>query len=132
MDEINKQVVTEQDELGNNKTYVVTTKTKGFWDDFLVSKTNQIILSLISIIDLLIFIRFMLLLLGANRVAIVNFIISLTEIFVFPFKGIFPSAAIETGYFEVASIIAIVMWLVFGFILITLISLFSRKTDETV
>lgn len=107
-----------------------TTTSAGRMNDFFVLKTNQVIFTIIGIIDLLILIRFFLLLLGANRVGVVTFIINLTDIFVAPAAGIFPSQVVEGSYFEPASIVAIIMWLVIGFIIGAIVSLLSTSTES--
>lgn len=107
-----------------------TTITRTSLQDFFVSKTNQVIFAIVAIIDLLILLRFVFLLLGANQVGFVTLIMNLTEIFVAPAKGIFPSTSVPGGYFEVASIVAIVMWLIFAYIVSLIISLFSSHTEE--
>lgn len=132
MEEVNKTTVTKQDPFGNTASQTVTTRTSNFMGDFFVSKTNQVMFSIISIIDLLILIRFTLLMFGANRVDLVNFILNLTEVFVAPFRGIFPSQSIEGSYFEAASIVAIIMWTILGFIIATIINMFSTSTESPV
>jgi hypothetical protein len=97
--------------------------------DFFAAKTNQIIFSLAIIIDLLILLRLLFLLAGANRVGIVSFILNITEVFVAPFRGIFPSPSVEGAYFEVASIVAMIMYLVFAYILGLVINMFSSSTE---
>ncbi len=98
--------------------------------NFFVSKTNQVIFAFISIIDLLILLRFVFILFGANQVGILSFLIGLTDFFVGPFKGIFPSqAAYGAGYIEVPSILAIIVITIFGFILGTIIELFTNETE---
>jgi len=99
--------------------------------DFFVSKTNQIIFTFIGIIDLLLMLRIAFLLLGANRVGFVNFILNLTQIFVAPFVGIFPAPVSGASYFDVAALVAIIVYLVFGAIIGVLLDLFSSKTDPT-
>jgi hypothetical protein len=100
--------------------------------EFMVSKTNQVIFAFIGIIALLLLLRFTFLLLGANQVGIVSFILVLTEIFIAPFRGIFPSPSSGEAYFDTASLVAIVIYFVFGFILATIINLFSSRTDREV
>lgn len=100
-------------------------------EDFFVSKVNQVIFGLVSIINVLILFRFILLLLGANQTGFVSFLISLTNFFVVPFQGIFPSTVVETGYFEVASILAIVAWYILAVIFAVIVGFFSTKTEET-
>lgn len=114
-----------------SKSNVVSTK-RGNVEDFFIDKTNQIIYTLVAILNLFIFLRFIFLLLGANRVGFVTFILNLTNIFVAPAQGIFPSQALEGGYFEAASLVAILMWLILATILAVVIKLFSSKTEQVV
>ncbi len=114
-----------------SKSNVVTSK-RGNVEDFFINKTNQIIYTFVAILNLFIFIRFMFLLLGANQVGFVTFILNLTNIFVAPARGIFPSQVVEGGYFEAASLVAIVMWLILATILAVVINLFSSKTEQVV
>lgn len=100
--------------------------------EFYVSKTNQVIFAVIAIINLLILLRFVFLLFGANRVGIVSSLISFTNIFVSPFQGIFPAPTSGEAYFETASILAILIWTVIGFILSTIVKMFSTRTPEAV
>jgi hypothetical protein len=107
---------------------VVTSTTP--YSEFFVSKTNQVIFAFIAIIDLLLLMRFIFLLLGANRVGIVNFILLVTQVFVAPFIGIFPSPTSGASYFDIASLVAILVYVIFGYIIAMLISLFSARTTE--
>lgn len=129
-------VVKETTSVDSTPTGSTQTKTfvskKVLGSDFFVSKTNQAIFSIVGIIDILILIRFFMLLLGAARTGFVELIIQLTEIFVLPFKGIFPSPNISTGYFETASVIAIFMWIVIAWVISLIVGLFSTKTTSEV
>lgn len=106
-----------------------TVTTKGSFSDFFVSKTNQVIFSIIGIISLLLVLRIIFLLLGANQVGVVSFIISITQLFVAPFAGIFPSPSAGSAYLDVSAIVGIIMYFVLGVILGIIIDLFSRKTE---
>ncbi len=114
-----------------SKSNVVSTK-RGNVEDFFIDKTNQIIYTFVAILNLFIFLRFIFLLLGANNVGFVTFILNLTNIFVAPASGIFPSQVVQGGYFEAASLVAIVMWLILATILAVVIKLFSSKTEQVV
>lgn len=98
--------------------------------EYSLAKLNQVIWALISIIELFLVLRFMFLLTGANNVGFAAFIYNLTNIFVAPFRGIFASPAYGQTYFDTAAILAMVMWLVIGFVLTTIIRLFSTRTTE--
>jgi len=120
-----------QTPTGRIQTQTQTQTKKGSpLSDFVVSKTNQIIFTFIGIIDLLLLLRVIFLLLGANRVGIVDFILSITRIFVAPFTGIFHSPSSGDSYLDVASIVAMIIYLVFGIILGVIVDLFSNKTEK--
>lgn len=106
-----------------------TITSRGSFSEFFVSKTNQVIFSIIGIISLLLVLRIVFLLLGANQVGVVSFIISITQLFVAPFAGIFPSPSAGSSYLDVSAILAIVMYFVLGVILGIIIDLFSKKTE---
>lgn len=129
MDEVSRTTVTRQDSLGNAAQQTVTVKRHGFLNDLLVSKFNQVVFTIVSIINLLILVRFTLLLLGANRTGFVNDILTLTNVFVAPFMGIFPSVAVEGSYFEMASVVAMIIWLVLAVVVSLLVNIFSSDTE---
>jgi hypothetical protein len=131
-DSVSTTTVSNADPVTGTRATRTTTTRSSALGDFFVSKTNQVIFSVVAIIDLLITLRLFFLLLGANRVGLVNFILNLTEIFVAPARGIFPSPSTGTGgYLEAASIVSLVMWIVFGYILSLIISLFSTRDEDT-
>jgi len=129
---VKKVTVTQQDptlvQAGNVQTETVTRNSPPF-SDFFVSKTNQVIFAIIGIIDLLLLLRVVFFLLGANQVGIVSFIINLTQVFVAPFAGIFSSPSSGSSFIDVASILAIIIYIVLGIILGEVINLFSSKTE---
>lgn len=126
---VNETTTVSQELPGGTTTRTVRSSNNIFSGDFFVSKTNQIIFTIIGIINVLILLRFILLLLGANRTGVVNFILGLTNIFVAPFVGIFPSPSVEGAYVEAASIVAIIMWFIFAWILAVIVGLFSSSTE---
>jgi hypothetical protein len=107
-----------------------TTITRGMpFSDFFVSKTNQVIFTIIGILSLLLLLRVVILLLGGNQVGFVNTLISITQPFVSPFTGIFPSPSDGVSYLDVASIVAIITYSILGVILGVIIDLFSSKAE---
>lgn len=124
---IEQRTVTTDYPAGSVQTRTVT--SRGRFNDFFVSKTNQVIFAILGIINLLILLRLFLLLIGANQVGFVTFIMNLTNVFVAPFQGIFPSPSNGTSYLEVASIVAIIVYTIFAFILGMIIGLFTDDID---
>lgn len=131
MDETVKQTTTvTQDSLGNTTRSTVRTNYNVFSGDFFISKVNQIIFALVTIVNLLVLLRFLFLLFGANRTGFVLMLVNLTNFFVAPFQGIFPTPIVEGAYLELASVLAIVVWYILAWILAVIISLFSSSTEE--
>jgi hypothetical protein len=106
-----------------------TTRRSISFSDFFVSKVNQVIFALIGIVDLLLLLRIAFLLLGANQVGVVSFLLDLTQIFVAPFVGIFPSPSAGSAYLDMAAVVAIVIYMIAGVILGVIIELFSSSTE---
>ena len=123
-----EKVTVTQTPTGSVQTQTVVKKGSPV-SEFFVSKTNQVIFAFVGIINLLLLLRIVFLLLGANQVGIVNFILSITQIFVAPFTGIFPSPSSGNSYFDVASLVAIIIYIIFGVILGVIVDLFSTKTE---
>lgn len=113
----------------NAVTQTRTVTTESFWADFFVSKTNQIIFGLVAILDLLLLLRVMFLFAGANQVGVVATLINITAVFVMPFQGIFPSPSSGTSYLDIAALLAIVMWAVFGLIIGVVLEWFTTDTE---
>jgi hypothetical protein len=124
-----EQVTTTLSPVGNVSSQTVTTKSSSV-SDFFVSKTNQIVFTVVGIIDLLLLLRITFLLLGANRVGAVSFILAITELFVAPFRSIFASPSSGDSYMDVAAIVAIVMYIILGIIIGVLIDLFSTRAPK--
>lgn len=125
---ITEQVIVPRSELRRD---ILVTEHTGDTYEFTINKTNQVIWVLIAIINLLIALRFIFLLFGANRVGFVSALYNLTDIFVLPFRGVFEPATTGESYFDTAAILAIIMWTVIGFILTSIVRLLSTR-DTTV
>jgi|SRR6185369_13114080 len=121
-----------QDPVGNVSSRTVRSRYNVFSGDFFISKVNQVIFALVTIVNLLILIRFVLLLLGANQVGFVSLLLSITNFFVAPFQGIFASPNVTGSYIEFASVLAILVWYVIAWIIAVVIGLFSTSTEDVV
>ena len=84
-----------------------------------LERTRQIIWFIAGLIVAVIALRFVLLALGANRDnGFASFIFGFSGLFVAPFIGIFgPEPAAGTNYFEMASIIAIAVWVLVAWVI---------------
>lgn len=77
-----------------------------------------------GIIDIFLAGDFLFRLLGASKSSsFVNFVYQISSIFSAPFHGIFPPAANATSYFDPADLVAIVVYAVIGWGLITLVKI---------
>ena len=86
----------------------------------------QIIWFVTSLITTLIAIRFVLKLLGAStQSGFVTFIYSLTDALVAPFRAIFPATSGQSSTVDVASLVAIVVYALVGWGLVSLVKLIT-------
>jgi uncharacterized protein YggT (Ycf19 family) len=86
----------------------------------------------VGVIDTLIAIRFLLKLFGASTGAgFVQLIYQITDPLVAPFHGIFNTAAVRGSIFEPESLIAIIIYLLIGWGLVTLVRILSRPSGST-
>ncbi len=104
-----------------------------------VSRTSQtsgivvaqrVVWFIVGVIDVLLAIRFVLLLLGANQgTGFVDFIYGITSVFVSPFVGIFGEPVYGRFMFEWSSLLAIVVYTLVAWGIVKLITL-ARPQDE--
>lgn len=99
--------------------------------EYTVFKTTQIVWFFFHIVGIILALRFLFLLLGANRTGIVFFLYTISQIFVAPFEGIFPEAASNQSYFDTATIVAILMWYLLAVLVTKTIRLFSDRRTAT-
>lgn len=91
---------------------------------------QRIVWFIVGLISVIIALRFVLLLLGANQSAgFVEFIYGLSGIFVAPFIGIFGEPTYGTSVFEISSLLAIVVYLLIGWGLAKLFTLGSPRNE---
>lgn len=91
---------------------------------------QRIVWLIVGFINALIALRFVLLLLGANRdVPFMDFVYSVSAPFVAPFVGIFGEPSYGRSVFEVSSILAIVVYLLIGLGIVKLLTV-ARPQDE--
>jgi len=91
---------------------------------------QRIIWFIVGVVDVLIAIRFVLLLLSANRSAgFVDFIYGLTSVLVAPFVGIFGAPVYGHFMFEWSSVLAIIVYTLIGWGIVKLITL-TRPHEE--
>jgi YGGT family len=98
-----------------------------------VSRTKQVIYFIFGAINVLLVIRFVLLLLGANEVSpFVNLIYGLSRAFVLPFRGIFGAPDLGGSVFEWATLVGIVVYSLVAYGLVRVVELIYAPVRPTV
>ena len=92
---------------------------------------QRIVWFIVGVISIIIALRFVLLLLGANQAAgFTDFIYGLSGVFVAPFIGIFGEPTYGTSVFEISSLLAIAVYLLIGWGIAKLLTI--GRVRETV
>jgi hypothetical protein len=97
--------------------------------EFTLAKLSQFVWYLAHFIAIILFLRFIFLLLGANMRGIVLFIYDVSNVFVLPFRGIFPSPRTGELYFDSAALLGIALYYLLAFLLAKALVLFSKNTE---
>ena len=98
-----------------------------------VTRVKQVIYFIFGVINVLLIIRFVLLLLGANEVsAFVNLIYGLSRVFVMPFSGIFAEPNLGGSVFEWATLVGIIVYSLVGYGLARIVELIYAPAYPTV
>lgn len=137
MAEISKETVTSQ---GNNINPVVNTTTKNTSVKSTASSSQTmeyLIYFFFGAIDILLVFRLALKLTGASlSSAFVDFIYSLSGIFILPFEGIFrrgfAQGAETTSVFEPSVIVALVVYIVLAWGLVRLLRILSGEQQQQI
>jgi hypothetical protein len=98
--------------------------------EFQLAKINQVLWFIIHLIGIIITLRFLFLLFGANLNGFALMIYNLSAPFVRVFQGIFPAPSTNGSYFDTAALLALAIWYILGFILNYVLSLFSNRVTE--
>ncbi len=91
-------------------------------------RVGQIIYILFGVLEALLIIRFALKLLGANPgAAFTSFIYGLTQVFVAPFEGVFPSPATNASVLEVSTLLAIIVYALIAWLIVSVIDALTNR-----
>jgi hypothetical protein len=96
-------------------------------NEFTIAKANQVIWLGIHLIGIVITLRFLFLLFGANINGFAALIYNISAPFVRIFQGIFPAARVSGTFFDSAALLALAIWYLFGYVVTYIVSLFSKK-----
>jgi YGGT family len=98
-----------------------------------VTRVKQVIYFIFGAINVLLVIRFVLLLLGANEASpFVSLIYGLSRAFVLPFSGIFPEPTLGGSVFEWATLVGIAIYALVAYGLARIIELIYAPARPTV
>lgn len=108
-----------------------TSRTAVHTEGTSTNRIIQIIWWVVGFIDVLIAIRFLLKLFGANPAPFVRFMYDLTWPLVAPFHGIFNTAQEGRSILEPESLVAMAIYALIGWGIVSLIRLMSRPRSST-
>ena len=98
-----------------------------------VTRSKQVIYFIFGLINVLLLMRFVLLLLGANEVSpFVTLIYGLSRAFVLPFRGIFGAPDLGGSVFEWATLVGIVVYSLVAYGIVRVVELIYAPVRPTV
>ena len=112
-------------------TPVTTSRTSYIREGSYNSRALQAVWWIVGFIDALIAIRFVLKLFGANPAPFVRFMYDVTWPLVAPFHGIFNSDQVGRTILEPESLVAIAIYTLIGWGIVSLIRILSRPSSRT-
>lgn len=122
--EVRESVTQNGDTTVQRQTVARTEHTSG------IVLAQRVVWFIAGLISIIIALRFVFLLLGANRDAgFTDFLYSVSGIFVAPFTGMFGEPTYGTALFEISSILAIVIYLLIAWGIVKLFTI-TRPKDE--
>ena len=136
-DSYDREVVREETTRGEPVTPakpvapVTTTRTSVYQRTSGSYRPIQIVWWLVGFVDVLIAIRFFLKLFGANPAPFVRFMYDVTWPLVAPFHGIFNTAQEGRSILEPESIVAILIYSLIGWGIVSLIRLMTTRSSST-
>ena len=94
-----------------------------------VAKHNQVIWYIVGIINIILALRLVFSLLGARTTGFADFLYSVSDPLVAPFRGIFPAVQASGSYFDTAALVAIVVYTLIAWALAALLDLIERPAS---
>lgn len=132
--EINKQVTTESEgPVSSQASQTATTAqvpTRAEDQEARSDRGNAWIWYVVGIVDLLLLLRIVFYLFGARSVGFASFLYNITNPLVAPFRGIFTNPSADGSFFDVASLVAIVVYVLIGWLVSRLIDLATRPANS--
>jgi len=95
-----------------------------------ISRASQIVWYIVSLIEALLALRLIFSLFNAREIGFTDFLYSLTNPLLAPFRGIFPAPGTDIGFFDTATLLAMLMVALIGWALSSLITLLTNQHAE--
>lgn len=133
-DSYDREVVRQETTTGEPVrpvTPVTTSRTAVYREGTSNYRALQIVWWVVGLIDVLIAIRFLLKMFGANPAPFVRFMYDLTWPLVAPFHGIFNTDQVGRSVFEPESLVAIGIYTLIGWGVVSLIRIMTRPRSST-
>ncbi len=92
-----------------------------------IDKVIQLVWFLVGFINVILLLRIIFLLFNAQLSGFSRFLYNVTNIFAMPFFGIFPAPSEGTTYFDTAALVAIVIYTLLAWGVVTLIKIIADK-----
>ncbi len=118
------------DEATSQTATTVQAPTQAEMKDAQSDRGNAWIWYVVGIIDLLLLLRIVFHLFGARAVGFADLLYSVTGVLVAPFRGIFANPSVEGSYFDMAGVVAIVVYALIGWAIARLIDLLTRPATS--
>ncbi len=131
---VEKEVTTKSsdpvaDQVSHTST-VTQVPTNDETKDAQADRGNAWIWYIVGLVDLSLLLRFAFYLFGARAVGFADLLYSITNPLVAPFRGIFPNSQVVGSYFDTASLAAIVVYALLGWVVSRLIDLATRPANS--
>lgn len=132
--EVQKEVTTRSegamsDQVSQSAT-TAQVSTNAEIQDTHSDRGNAWIWYLVGIINLFLALAIIFKLFGAKAVGFASFLYAVANFFAAPFRGIFPNPKVEGAYFDTAALVAIVVYVLVGWIAVRLIDLATRPAGS--
>lgn len=132
--EVEKEVTTTSNSPITDQVSQTATTTRvptnAEQEDAESDRGNAWIWYIVGIINLLLVLRLAFHLFGARAVGFADLLYSISGIFVAPFRGIFANPSIEGSYFDMASLVAIIAYVLLGWLISRLVDLATRPAGS--
>lgn len=133
--EVQKEVTTTSEGLNSDHrsqtATVAQVPTQAESQDARSDRGNAWIWYIVGIIDLFLLLGLAFKLFGARAVGFADFLYGVTGVLAAPFRGIFPNPDIEGAYFDMSALVAIIVYILIGWLISRLIDLSTRPANSS-